>query len=118
MTRWLDPGTFQDGLDQVLPNGNLTFPAHSPDRGTQNIRAWMQRIWLHGFISGRHDLAEQVAEAGLRRFGEGGASVAEHEALLSDLDRLTSQDSTLERSLRYDASNLEAPETSVDGRHD
>jgi len=107
---WIPPGTFQDGLDAILPNGDLTFPAFSSDPGSLRIREWMRRIWLHGFITGQHDLGEHMAEAGLRRFDAGIASPAEHEALLGNLDALLSPDSVLSRFLRYDSALQETPD--------
>lgn len=101
MSRWIPPGTVQDALDQVLPHGNLTFPSFSNDRGTLKIREWMEQIWLHGFITGTHDLAEQLVEGNGRRLDEGKTSILEHEELLGVLDRLTARESTLSRSLRY-----------------
>lgn len=104
MSRWIPPGTVQDAMDQILPHGSLTFPSFSNDRGTVKIREWMEQIWLHGFITGTHDLAEQLVEGNDRRLGEGKTSILEHEELLGALDRLTAQESTLSRSLRYNES--------------
>lgn len=101
MRDWTPPGSFEDALELVLPHGSLTFPSFSNDRGTLTIRDWLERIWLHGFITGNHDLAEKLTEGSLRRFNEGKVSVLEHEVLLEELDRLMAQDSTLSRSLRY-----------------